>query len=579
MLKYKLKTESGIDEFHFIDSLLASKGIHDSNKYLSAEWDDILPYYLLDGLKEGADMLRFHLQNKSRIAIVVDDDCDGFLSSALIYKALVEIEGYDSGLLSLVFHQAKKKIHGLQPEEIPEEAQLIIVPDAGTSDYEQWDILNKRGSDILILDHHQAAEPNREIPNKVVIINNQLSSQYLNKQLCGTGVVYKFLQYFLGDNREKIKDWIDLVAFATISDMMSLLEIENRAILNVGLKNINNKFFKSLIEEKSKSPFFKFSPLAISFFIVPSINAVIRLNEQGEKESLFFAIVAPDELIPSTHKYAAPNELETRAKRAIRYCGRAVARQRVAKDSLRSIIRDRIETEGQEKNSIIIGKLFKEDDYNQSLTGLIASALAFTYNRPALVLKYDESSDSWAGSARNHDTAIIPDLNSFLLSSGLVTKAQGHANSFGITIPAKNLDALIECCNSTFPDIAGETVVEVDYITTPFDSSLSRVIKEIDKARDLWGMQIEEPKICVEGIVLRRSEVALLGINADGLKFTKNGIEYIKFKDLDLFNDLTRAPVTALTVIGHANVNHWDGNTIPQIIITDYETSADMGGF
>ena len=579
MLKYKLKTETGIDEFHFIRSLLASKGIYDSDKYLSAGWDDILSCNLLDGLKTGDDMLSKHLQNKSKIAIVVDDDCDGFLSAALVYKTLTEIKNYNPNQLSLVFHQAKKKIHGLQTREIPEDVQLVIVPDAGTSDYEQWETLKERGSDILILDHHKASEPDREIPNHVAIINNQLSPRYSNKQLCGTGVVYKFLQYFLGEESESIKDWMDLVAFATISDMMSLLEIENRAILNIGLKSVNNEFFRLLVEEKSKSPFFKFSPTAVSFFIVPSINAIIRLNENGGKKALFSAIVTPNKLVFSNRRGADSDELETMAQQVVRYCSRAVSQQRTARTFLHNIIHDRIKIEGQEKNSIIIGKLFEEDDCNQSLTGLIASALASSYGRPALVLKYDKNSDSWSGSARNHDTGVIPDLNNFLLSSGLVTRAQGHANSFGITVPAKNLEGLVQYCNSAFPNIAGETIVEVDYITTPFDSSLSCLIKEIDNARDLWGMDLEEPKICVEGLVLRRSEIAQLGVNADGLKFVKNGIEYIKFKDLDMFNDLTSVPVAALTIIGHANVNHWNGSKIPQIIITDYEANTDMGGF
>ena len=48
----------------------------------------------------------------------------------------------------------------------------------------------KQGVDLLILDHHQ-----KEVDNPyAVIVNNQISERYENKNLCGAGIVYKFLK-------------------------------------------------------------------------------------------------------------------------------------------------------------------------------------------------------------------------------------------------------------------------------------------------------------------------------------------------------------------------------------------------
>jgi single-stranded-DNA-specific exonuclease len=96
--------------------------------------------------------------------------------------------------------------------------RLVIVPDAGSNDYEQHKILYDKGMKICILDHHEAPKKSEW----AITINNQLSS-YPNKQLCGGGIVWQFLRY-VNDFEKKdgyCYEFMDLVALANISDMMS----------------------------------------------------------------------------------------------------------------------------------------------------------------------------------------------------------------------------------------------------------------------------------------------------------------------------------------------------------------------
>jgi len=65
---------------------------------------------------------------------------------------------------------------------------LVIVPDAGSNDYEQHQVLRERGVDVLVIDHHEADK----VSEDACVINNQLSAHYANKTLSGVGVVYKF---------------------------------------------------------------------------------------------------------------------------------------------------------------------------------------------------------------------------------------------------------------------------------------------------------------------------------------------------------------------------------------------------
>jgi hypothetical protein len=58
------------------------------------------------------------------------------------------------------------------------------------------------------------------------------------------------------------------------------------------------------------------------------------------------------------------------------------------------------------------------------------------------------------------------------------------------------------------------------------------------------------------------------------LKFTINGIEYIKFKateeEIKLFQDNA---IVNITIVGECDINTWGGVERPQIIVVDYEVN------
>lgn len=70
---------------------------------------------------------------------------------------------------------------------------LIIVPDAGSNDFKYIEELKEIGIPVLVLDHHITDE---KISDNAIVINNQLSPNYHNKELTGAGVVYQFCRYY-----------------------------------------------------------------------------------------------------------------------------------------------------------------------------------------------------------------------------------------------------------------------------------------------------------------------------------------------------------------------------------------------
>ena len=135
-------------------------------------------------------------------------------------------------------HEGKQ--HGLSPDiAIPAETNFVILADGGTNDTEQCKMLSEKGIDVLILDHHLQDKENPY----AVIVNNQISKDYPNKELCGAGVVYKFCQY-LDTYLEKdiADDFLDLAAIGMVSDMMDLRDFETHRLVEKGLNNIKNPF-------------------------------------------------------------------------------------------------------------------------------------------------------------------------------------------------------------------------------------------------------------------------------------------------------------------------------------------------
>ena len=222
-------------------------------------------------------MLLKHLALNSKIFIQIDSDADGYTSAAMVYSYTKNLN--PECKLTYLIHTGKQ--HGLTEDiVVPEDTQLLIIPDAGTNDTEQCEALKEKGIDIIILDHHD-----REIDNPyAIIVNNQCSDNYENKELCGAGVVYKFLQAVDEELwNEEADDYLDLVALANISDNMDVRSRETKYLISKGLDFINNAFFEKLIEVQSYSlP--EVDMIGVQFYVTPLINALVRMGSQEEKD-------------------------------------------------------------------------------------------------------------------------------------------------------------------------------------------------------------------------------------------------------------------------------------------------------
>ena len=244
-MQYKLYENGNNDTSDVITEVLRNRGIDNYYKYLKLDENVVEPYQNLDNIEEAVNLFMKHFNQKDKIGILVDEDPDGFCSAAMMYLYIKQMDSnYPVGY---ILH-GRAKAHGLSDDvKILSDIDLLIIPDAGTNDKSAIKKINEDGIDILILDHHELEEKYRQedlifdddlsgLIYETVIVNNQMSNNYSNKNICGAGVVYRFLQALDEENwNEFADDYLDLSALANISDVMDMRSFETRYLTDMGL--------------------------------------------------------------------------------------------------------------------------------------------------------------------------------------------------------------------------------------------------------------------------------------------------------------------------------------------------------
>ena len=87
--------------------------------------------------------------------------------------------------------------------------------------------------------------------------------------------------------------------------------------------------------------------------------------------------------------------------------------------------------------------------------------------------------------------------------------------------------------------------------------------------QDYYGNGVDEPRFIIKNISL--ANVLAMGANKDSMKISYNGIDYVRFKDLNFVEEVHANRTKTLTVFGRANINTFNGRTSVQLFIDDYE--------
>ena len=572
---------------NYVANLLAARGVANVGDYYKPTAEYLQsPNDFKDIRLAAALYLRVVMNDKppySKILLVVDSDVDGYTSAAIIYQYTKRLNCHCH--IDYWLHEGKQ--HGLQDhiDKLMEqncEYDLIILPDSSSNDAHYHDMLEEINTPCLILDHHLT---DVKLSYNAVVVNNQLSPNYHNKELTGAGVVYQFCRYIDSvTGHDWANDYIDLAAWGVIGDMGSMVEMENRYIAYEGMKeeNIKNTFLKALLEKQAYSITGKMNAswseicraanaISIAFYIVPMVNAMIRVGTMPEKERLFLAFIDGDALVPSG-KRGAKGTMEKVSIESARECTNAKNKQNKIKETAVDKLEIKIFKHDLLENKILFVRRDEDDDFPSELNGLVAMQLSSKFKKPTIVARLNDQGFD-RGSARGLNQSELKDFKQFLTDSGYFEYAQGHANAFGVSIPDSKLRQFHEYANKELSYINfGENVYDVNFIRSSTAADLNNLVLELGGAKDIWGQNNGEALIYVHSIPVSPSSVRVMGSNNDTVKIEYNGMSYLRFRAKDLIDEMKEQGGNfELEIVGRANLNEWGGRVTPQIFIDDYE--------
>lgn len=582
-MKYKLRQNYTTDPNHALEEILRSRGVKDIPNFINPSKKCELDPYKLENIEEAAECLINHIQQNSRILIVIDADADGFTSSSILWLYIKRIN--PNANLEFTIHTHKQ--HGLDDkiDWIVDEDRwdLIVVPDAGSYDVEEHRRIDELGTDCIVLDHHSQEYDTSGNPitsETAIVVNNQLSPDYSNKSLCGAGVVYKFCEVMdkiLGVNYSQ--DYIDLAALGEIADVMDRTDAETNYIMLEGLKNIKNEGFKTLLQsqtftlkDKSIPPYQGLTPIDVAFYIAPLINAITRVGTMSEKEAMFYCFIDPYRQLQSTKRGAKKGDIELAAEQTARVGKNAKARQDKLKNQAIELVDFKIQKDGLYDNNIIMVEIDDNDNIPPELTGLVATNIVNKYHKPTMIGRRNDRNELQGSIRSDNNFAGLPSFKKFLEDSKLMLYTAGHDNACGWGLDGAKQDALIEYGNTHLHAEDFENCYIVDYILDGKNDN-TELMYALAAHPEYFGNQIEEIKIIVKNISL--SNMMLMGANKDSTKVSYNKVDYVRFKDEEFVQDIMANKTKTLTVYGRININEFMGKTSIQLFIDDYDLEYD----
>lgn len=591
-MKYKLIAPIN-KNYNTIEQILTNRGIKykDIEHYLNTTDEDINSPYAFGKaeLTAAARMLIQCIGENRRALVVVDSDCDGFTSAALLINYLHDLfPAWVENNLTYFIHSGKQ--HGLSDcVDLASDYDLVLLPDSSSNDYEYHrTLVNECCTGVIVLDHHEA----EMISPHAIVINNQLSD-YPNKELSGVGVTWQFCRYIDKLNKTNFTEkYYDLVALGNMADMMSLKSIETKHLILKGFKeeNIINPFIYEMALKNSFSLGDRITPMGAAFYIAPFVNAMVRSGVAEEKDLLFRSMLKHEAFkkIPSTKRGHKIGEEERVVDQAIRTCTNVKNRQTRAQDAGLEFLENMIAEQNLLDHKVLLF-LLEPGQVDKNIAGLIANKFMAKYQRPCCILTKitdSEGNISYQGSARGYDKSGITNFKDICAAAPGVMYAEGHQGAFGLGIDmgkddehqgevfGEGLLQFIDYTDEALKEMSSEPTYAVDYIYNGDDVNGENII-DIANLDDLWGKDMDEPFICIQNLKVTKDMVTLMSPDKKPtLKITlPNKVALIKFgssqEEYESF--LSETGYISFDIIGRCNKNVWNGWTTAQVFIEEYQ--------
>src|SRR3989440_10704469 len=362
---------------------------------------------LLGDMAVAVERIRAAIAAGQRICVHGDYDVDGICATVLAVLVLRALGADVEWHLPSRFDEG----YGVNGETLTRLAEegcgLVLTVDCGITAVEEVALAQMLGLEIVVTDHHRAGD---ELP--VCPLVTTRPSDYPFPELCGTGVVYKLGQALLGPESEALRRHLDLVALATIADVVPLVG-ENRSLAIAGLRTLartQKLGLRALMKAAHVDPA-AVDAGKVGFRLAPRINAAGRLGDPRTALELLLAEDADE-----ARRLADRLEELNRDRQAVED---KILRAAIAQ------VEEWPEAKRRRSAYVVWGA-----DWHEGVIGIVASRLVERYHRPVVLICGTDG--FWKGSGRS-----IP---SFDLHAALGGCAQflerfgGHRAAAGLSI-------------------------------------------------------------------------------------------------------------------------------------------------
>ncbi|HEY3962293.1 MAG TPA: single-stranded-DNA-specific exonuclease RecJ [Gaiellaceae bacterium] len=545
-----LVAELAIDEV--TASVLVRRGFTEADAahaFLEAELPGHDPFALGD-MQAAVYKLRAAIDAGKRICVHGDYDADGICATALAVLLLRELNADVSWHLPSRFDEG----YGLNAQTLTRLAEegfdLVLTVDCGITAVEEVAHARSLGLDVIVTDHHR---PANEWPDCPVIAPPK--GDYPFQGLCGTAVVWKLATALLGAEHPFIDRHLDLVALATVADVVPLVD-ENRALARLGLRRLaqtQKVGLRALMRVAHVDPA-AVDESSIGFRLAPRINASGRLCRP---EAALALLLTED-----------PVEAAEVAKELEALNGeRQAIEQRILREAVAQV-EEWPEAKRRHRGYVVAG-----ESWHEGVIGIVASRLVERYNRPVIMIAGAEG--SWKGSGRS-----VPsfDLHAALAAcSEHLERFGGHKAAAGLSIAPDEIEAFSAAFGAHADGVLGtdelQPVTRVDAIAAGPKLNL-QLAAELTRLAP-FGLGNPGVTLLVDGC-----ELADLSTVGEGkhLRFrvqqhgrdSGSAIAFGFGAQLDRFRREQRYDVAV-----RLQENHWNGVVSPQLVVRRIFDAAD----
>lgn len=457
---------------------------HDASKFMSDALTELPDPFTMKGLPEAVERIVLAITRQETVTLYGDYDVDGVSSTALLTTFLrqvgLEVRTYIPHRLGEGYGLNRAAIERIAAEG----STLLITLDCGITSHPEIERANEVGMNVVVVDHHAVPEV---MPPAVAVLNPlQPGCGYPTKWLCAGGVTFNLCMglrkvlrergHFAGRQEPNLKQLLDLVALATVADVVPLTGA-NRVLVTHGLKELTagRRPGVRALKDVAEVSGMEITAGTVGFRLGPRINAAGRLDD---------ASVGLQCLLAKDYETALPLARALDSANA--------ERQQIERAMLNGAIEQAEEAVGRGARGLVLSS----PDWHPGVVGIVASRIVERFHRPAILIGVHDGMGK--GSARSIEGFHLYDAIKSV--SHHLARFGGHKAAAGLSIDPDRLKHF----TSDFERVAGERLDDsalvprqrIDAVVTP--GELSEATVSALRLLAPFGMGNPEPILALQ---------------------------------------------------------------------------------